>query len=89
MPNLTYAQRLILLIYALAAVSLVLWPPFYYDMGDRLINAGHAFLLEPPAFRRQITAMVAYRTLAVYISGLTLAAGAAVLAAGNREKGDT
>ncbi|WP_440997645.1 hypothetical protein [Arhodomonas sp. SL1] len=90
MPHLTSAQRFILVVYALAAVALVLWPPFYFEVSGRLIHAGHAFLLDPPALgsSERVTAMVAYRTLAVYIAGLTLAAGAAALAAGNKGQGE-
>ncbi len=70
-----FLQRIVLILYATTVLTLLMNPPFYYDVRSSLSGAGHNSIFDPPQIG-DFTALVAWGTLAVYLAGVTLAAAA-------------
>ena len=76
-------QKLVVTVIGIAALLLMLYPPFYIRGANGVAtNLGYHFLLDPPR-RGEIVALIHVPTLLVQFVGLLLVGGAASIVAGS------
>lgn len=41
-------QRLVIMVAGVLMFLMLIYPPFYFDNGERIINVGYGFIFSPP-----------------------------------------